>query len=66
MMLSRIRYFSFCRRQWALIHIEQQWAENEHIVTGELMHKKAQDPYMTEKPVSRDVFKKREPGLSEV
>ena len=30
------------------------------------MHKKAHDPYMTEKPVSRDVFKKREPGLSEV
>lgn len=26
--LSGIQHFSFCRRQWALIHIEQQWNEN--------------------------------------
>ena len=32
-----------------MIHIEQQWAENEHTVIGELMHKKAHDPYITEK-----------------
>ena len=47
--LSGIQHFCFCRRQWALIHIEQQWAENEHTVIGELMHKKAHDPYLTEK-----------------
>lgn len=29
--------------------MEQQWAENVHTVTGELMHKKAHDPYLTEK-----------------
>ena len=28
LMLSGIQHFAFCRRQWALIHIEQQWAEN--------------------------------------
>lgn len=49
LMLSGIQHFSFCRRQWALIHIEQQWAENVHTVVGELMHKKAHDPYLTEK-----------------
>lgn len=49
LMLSGIQHFKFCRRQWALIHIEQQWAENEHTVIGELMHKKAHDPYLTEK-----------------
>ena len=49
LMISGIQHFSFCRRQWALIHIEQQWAENEHTVIGELMHKKAHDPYLTEK-----------------
>ena len=49
LMLSGIQHFEFCRRQWALIHIEQQWAENEHTVVGELMHKKAHDPYLTEK-----------------
>lgn len=40
LMISGIQHFRFCKRQWALIHIEQQWAENEHTVIGELMHKK--------------------------
>lgn len=53
-MISGIQHFKFCRRQWALIHIEQQWAENVHTVVGELMHKKAHDPYLTEK--RRDVL----------
>ena len=26
--LSGLQHFVFCRRQWALIHIEHQWAEN--------------------------------------
>lgn len=26
--LSGLQHFAFCRRQWALIHIEDQWAEN--------------------------------------
>ena len=38
LMISGIQHFRFCKRQWALIHIEQQWAENEHTVIGELMH----------------------------
>lgn len=49
LMISGIQHFKFCRRQWALIHIEQQWAENVHTVIGELMHKKVHDPYLTEK-----------------
>ena len=49
LMISGIQHFRFCKRQWALIHIEQQWAENEHTVIGELMHKKAHAPYLTEK-----------------
>lgn len=49
LMLSGIQHFSFCRRQWALIHIEQQWAENERTVAGELMHRKAHDSYLYEK-----------------
>ena len=42
LMLSGIQHFAFCRRQWALIHIEQQWEENYRTISGELMHKKAQ------------------------
>lgn len=34
LMLSGIQHFTFCRRQWALIHIEQQWKENEHTIEG--------------------------------
>lgn len=49
LMLSGIQHFKFCKRQWALIHIEQQWEENVHTVVGELMHKKAHDPYFVEK-----------------
>lgn len=49
LMISGIQHFKFCRRQWALIHIEQQWEENVHTVMGELMHKRVHDPYITEK-----------------
>lgn len=49
LMISGIQHFKFCRRQWALIHVEQQWTENEHTIVGELMHKKVHDPYLTEK-----------------
>lgn len=41
--LSGLQHFAFCRRQWALIHIEQQWAENYRTIDGALMHEKAHD-----------------------
>ena len=49
LMISGIQHFKFCRRQWALIHIEQQWAENIHTAVWELMHKKVHDPELREK-----------------
>ena len=42
--LSGIQHFLFCRRQWALIHLEQQWAENSRTAEGQLMHQRAHDP----------------------
>lgn len=39
--LSGLQHFRFCRRQWALIHIEDQWAENYRTVDGSLMHQNA-------------------------
>lgn len=36
--LSGIQHFQFCRRQWALIYIEQQWNENVLTAEGRLMH----------------------------
>lgn len=46
--LSGIQHFKFCRRQWALIHIEQQWAENYRTIDGALMHKNAHDAQFQE------------------
>ncbi|MGF6376765.1 CRISPR-associated exonuclease Cas4 [Clostridiales Family XIII bacterium PM5-7] len=49
LMLSGIQHFAFCKRQWSLIHIEQQWAENYRTTAGELMHKKAHEEMSVEK-----------------
>lgn len=46
--LSGLQHFSFCRRQWALIHIENQWAENYRTVDGALMHERAHDHSLEE------------------
>lgn len=43
LMLSGIQHFIFCQRQWALIHLEQQWAENYRTVDGSIMHTKVHD-----------------------
>ena len=47
--LSGIQHFRFCRRQWALIHIENLWAENARTVGGEIMHERAHDSGVREK-----------------
>lgn len=46
--LSGIQHFLFCRRQWALIHVEQQWKENALTAEGRIMHKRVDDPFFTE------------------
>ncbi len=47
--LSGLQHFRFCRRQWALIHIEKLWAENLRTVDGEILHEHAHDPGLREK-----------------
>lgn len=49
LLLSGIQHFCFCRRQWALIHIEQQWDENVRTVEGKQMHENAHDGLSSEK-----------------
>jgi CRISPR-associated exonuclease Cas4 len=44
-----LQHFAFCRRQWALICLEQQWAENVRTVEGELLHERAHDEGFSEK-----------------
>ena len=47
--ISGLQHFSFCRRQWALIHIEQQWSENYFTADGNILHQRSDDPFATEK-----------------
>lgn len=44
LMLSGIQHYCFCPRQWALIHIEQAWAENRLTVEGQWLHQRVDDP----------------------
>ena len=39
----------FCPRQWALIHIEQQWADNKLTAEGQLLHKNVDNPFYRQK-----------------
>lgn len=48
-MLSGIQHYKFCPRQWALIHIEQQWVDNKLTAEGHVLHKKVDDPSYREK-----------------
>lgn len=49
LLLSGIQHFEFCERQWALIHIEQEWEENVLTIEGSHLHEKADDPFIREK-----------------
>lgn len=42
--ISGLQHFAFCRRQWALIHLEQQWLENLLTVQGNILHEKTHNP----------------------
>ena len=48
LMLSGLQHFAYCRRQWALIHVEQQWQENLHTAEGQVFHRRAHDEEQTE------------------
>ena len=49
LMISGLQHFKFCKRQWGLIHIEQQWAENGFTTDGILFHETAHDSSKREK-----------------
>lgn len=48
LMLSGIQHIAFCERQWALIHVEQQWEENFRTVEGNHLHERVDDPFESE------------------
>ncbi|AMN45532.1 CRISPR-associated protein Cas4 [Steroidobacter denitrificans] len=42
--LSALQHFLYCPRQCALIHLEQQWAENRQTAEGRLLHERVDTP----------------------
>lgn len=53
--IAGLQHFAFCRRQWALIHIERQWDENLRTAEGQVLHEHAHDSFSSEKRVDRIV-----------
>lgn len=49
LMLSGIQHYRFCPRQWALIHIEQQWDDNRLTIEGQLLHEHVDNPFYRQK-----------------
>ena len=47
--LSGIQHFAFCRRQWALIHIEKLWQENLLTTEGDIFHQRAHNAQQRER-----------------
>lgn len=49
LMLNGIQHFLFCKRQWALIHVENIWTENSFTAEGQVIHTKVDKPFIKEK-----------------
>lgn len=49
LMLSGIQHFAFCPRQWALIHIDQQWEDNRLTIEGQIVHQHVDNPFYRQK-----------------
>jgi CRISPR-associated exonuclease Cas4 len=41
--LSGLQHMAFCERQWALIHIEEQWEENPLTAEGHVLHERVHE-----------------------
>lgn len=56
LMLSGIQHFCFCRMQWALIHLEQVWEDDDRTVSGSIFHEKVDE---VSKETRRDLVVRR-------
>jgi CRISPR-associated exonuclease Cas4 len=43
--ISALQHVLFCERQYALIHIEQLWAENRFTAEGDVLHERVHDEH---------------------
>lgn len=38
LLISGLQHVAFCEKQWALIHMEQEWEENPLTIDGKHLH----------------------------
>jgi CRISPR-associated exonuclease Cas4 len=66
--ISGLQHLAFCPRQWALIHLEQAWADNRLTAEGHLLHERADLPGQSRRHDLRTVrgmlLESRKLGLS--
>ena len=43
--ISGLQHLAFCKRQWGLIHLNQEWAENYLTAQGKIMHERVDSGY---------------------
>lgn len=41
--LSALQHYAYCPRQFALIHLDQQWAENRFTAEGQILHQRVNE-----------------------
>ena len=49
LMLSGIQHYMFCPRQWAIIHLTQDWEDNRLTIEGHLLHQNVDNPFYRQK-----------------
>jgi CRISPR-associated exonuclease Cas4 len=54
--LSALQHYAFCRRQCALIHIEQIWQENIYTLEGRILHDKTHSGQKEKRRTTRKEF----------
>jgi len=47
--LSELEHFCFCKYQWWLNYVENEWLENTHTILGDIVHARVDDPNFIEK-----------------
>lgn len=56
LIISALQHYSYCPRQFALIHVEQAWAENSLTAEGKILHERVDYPSSVKR---RDILYER-------
>ena len=48
-LISELEHFQFCKYQWWLNYVENEWLDNTHTILGDIVHINVDDPNFVEK-----------------